>query len=639
MRALPLLLLAACSDSSLFVFGKDKGPSGAPHAPDLGADDGDDADDADDLGDLTESVDEVDQDAAQAASDLASIQEDWSLEDGWRISPALTPDGGGTTVGLMIDASEELPEATLSFQARGIAEDGTPGEWRDTTITWSEGRYRVAMAKLGDLYASAELRISDEQVASLDGLSWSLHVPVDEADGEPSSARAVAPDSGSRDLGSTWSALGVVSRDSWGARAATCSTSDASKYRMAIHHTASLQTSGGSVAERVRQIQAYAMDTRGYCDIPYHFLIGIDGSIYEGRPIDTLGAHTAGNNTGNAGMAAVGCFHDSECPDGGAEPSDAMLYAMSRLVATISQVYTISIDSDHVKGHRDHSGASTACPGSYLYAHLDDIRAQAAGTGTVTSGTSSGFRGVWVGMAATPSGDGYWMVDDYGDVLALGDAGDHGDASALSLAAPVVGIAATPSGSGYWLVAEDGGVFTYGDANFYGSAGSADLSAPVVGMAATPSGHGYWLTGSDGAIYAYGDAEDDGDMAGTTLNGPVVGIAGTPSGEGYWLVADDGGIFSFGDASFYGSMGGTTLSEPMIGMGALPSGKGYWTVAEDGGIFSFGSISFYGSMGSTTLAAPVRGMAVTPTGKGYWMVAEDGGIFSFGDAGYHGNGI
>ena len=37
---------------------------------------------------------------------------------------------------------------------------------------------------------------------------------------------------------------------------------------------------------------------------------------------------------------------------------------------------------------------------------------------------------------------------------------------------PVVGMAATPSGHGYWLVASDGGIFSFGDAPFYGSTGA-----------------------------------------------------------------------------------------------------------------------------------------------------------------------
>ncbi len=59
--------------------------------------------------------------------------------------------------------------------------------------------------------------------------------------------------------------------------------------------------------------------------------------------------------------------------------------------------------------------------------------------------------------------------------------------------APIVGMAATPDGEGYWLVASDGGVFTFGNTQFYGSEGGVPLNAPIVGMAATPDGEGYWL--------------------------------------------------------------------------------------------------------------------------------------------------
>ncbi len=52
---------------------------------------------------------------------------------------------------------------------------------------------------------------------------------------------------------------------------------------------------------------------------------------------------------------------------------------------------------------------------------------------------------------------------------------------------PIVGMAATPDGQGYWLVASDGGVFTFGDATFYGGTGGQHLNQPIVGMA-TPSG-------------------------------------------------------------------------------------------------------------------------------------------------------
>ena len=206
-----------------------------------------------------------------------------------------------------------------------------------------------------------------------------------------------------------------------------------------------------------------------------------------------------------------------------------------------------------------------------------------------------------------------------------------------SMAAPVVGIASTPTGNGYWLVGSDGGIFTFGDAGFYGSMGGKAMNAPVVGIAPTTSGHGYWLVGRDGGIFSFGDVPYRGSMGGQTLAAPIVGIASTPT-NGYWLAGRDGGIFSFG-APFYGSMGGKSMNAPVVGIASTPTGKGYRLVGADGGIFDFGDAAFYGSTSAIHLAAPVVGIATAPGGRGYWLVGADSGIFSFGpDAPFLGTG-
>ena len=174
-----------------------------------------------------------------------------------------------------------------------------------------------------------------------------------------------------------------------------------------------------------------------------------------------------------------------------------------------------------------------------------------------------------------------------GQCSCFGDAGFFGSTGAVRLNRPIVGMAATPSGRGYWLVAADGGVFAFGDAGFYGSTGGVHLDQPIVGVAATPSGRGYWLVAADGGVFAFGDAGFYGSTGGMRLDEPVVGMAATPSGRGYWLVASDGGVFTFGDAGFYGSTGGVRLNRADgVGMAATPSGRGYWFVGADGGVFS-----------------------------------------------------
>ena len=249
-------------------------------------------------------------------------------------------------------------------------------------------------------------------------------------------------------------------------------------------------------------------------------------------------------------------------------------------------------------------------------------------------------------------------------VALASDATFHGSLGATTLNRPIVGMASTPSGDGYWLVASDGGVFTFGDATFYGSTGALHLVAPIVGMASTPTGRGYWLVASDGGVFRFGDAAFFGS-AGAQRHAPTVAVVPTKAGDGYWLVDEDGSIWSFGaapgvlgpsglrivdatratdrglwlvtasgviaptgDASQLGDLRGKPLNRPVVGLASTPTRRGYWLVASDGGIFSFGDAVFYGSTGAIRLNQPIVGMAPSP-GTGYWFVASDGGIFTF----------
>ena len=45
---------------------------------------------------------------------------------------------------------------------------------------------------------------------------------------------------------------------------------------------------------------------RGFNDIGYHYLIHIDGTIEEGRPINKQGAHCSKQNKGSIGLCYVG---------------------------------------------------------------------------------------------------------------------------------------------------------------------------------------------------------------------------------------------------------------------------------------------------------------------------------------------
>jgi hypothetical protein len=249
--------------------------------------------------------------------------------------------------------------------------------------------------------------------------------------------------------------------------------------------------------------------------------------------------------------------------------------------------------------------------------------------GTINWNTDS-FRSI----AATPDGQGYWLVDSDGAVSTHGDAVSYGSMAGKPLASPINHIAATPDGRGYWLVAGDGGVFAFGDAGYFGSMGGHPLNAPVVAMTSTSDGGGYWLVAAGGGVFAFGDAAFHGSMGGLTLNAPVIDIATDSSTGGYWEVALDGGVFAF-DAPFLGSVASIPHVAATTGIDSSPSGAGYRLIGADGGVFAFGDAAFHGSMGGLTLNAPVIGIARDSATGGYWEVAIDGGVFAF-DAAFFG---
>lgn len=296
----------------------------------------------------------------------SAMAREYVPHDGFHVSPVLDAPQGATRVGVLLQV---LGEGSVSVQARGFDVDGTPGAWRALAVTWEEDDQRVGNIDFGfDAYA-AQIRVSDPRRVGM--ITWSAVVPVPEPE-RGAIGGSMAP------LRAELAALGVRDRAAWGARASRCTDGDPSKNRMAIHHT--VTPSSGDPASRLRGIQNYHMDTRGWCDTGYHFLVSIDGTVWEGRPLDFLGAHVGGHNTGNVGISFIGCFHSSDCSDWTPfMPPDAMIDGASAVVGRLSSLYDIALDAEHVKGHRDHPDQGTSCPGDFLHARLGDIRARAGG--------------------------------------------------------------------------------------------------------------------------------------------------------------------------------------------------------------------------------------------------------------------
>ncbi len=141
----------------------------------------------------------------------------------------------------------------------------------------------------------------------------------------------------------------------------------------------------------------------------------------------------------------------------------------------------------------------------------------------------------------------------------------------MRLNRPIVGMAPTPSGNGYWLVASDGGIFSFGDARFFGSTGAIRLAKPITGIAPSRTGNGYWLAASDGGVFSFGDAAYFGAAPERAAAGPrsVLSMVPTRTGAGYWQATASGEVLAFGDAPLLGNP--SSLSQPIVGMAAVPA--------------------------------------------------------------------
>jgi N-acetylmuramoyl-L-alanine amidase len=77
-----------------------------------------------------------------------------------------------------------------------------------------------------------------------------------------------------------------------------------------VHHggTKSYCTTEGECAAIIRSYQKYHIDSHGWNDIGYNFLVGEDGSVYEGRGWAAVGAHAPTYNTRSIGVCIIGDF-------------------------------------------------------------------------------------------------------------------------------------------------------------------------------------------------------------------------------------------------------------------------------------------------------------------------------------------
>jgi N-acetylmuramoyl-L-alanine amidase len=119
--------------------------------------------------------------------------------------------------------------------------------------------------------------------------------------------------------------------------------------KIIIHCTATKEGQAVSVAEVTKWHKA-----KGYNTIGYHYLIGLNGEIWEGRKEGIVGAHTEGYNANSIGICYVGGLDDNS------KPKDTRTAAQKESLLKLVNELKARFPQATIHGHKEF--ANKACP-------------------------------------------------------------------------------------------------------------------------------------------------------------------------------------------------------------------------------------------------------------------------------------
>lgn len=273
----------------------------------------------------------------------------------------------------------EPPTGHAADAARRNLAPGDSLRFRDLTITVREMRVAgagaagavddaVLVLRRGDRHAE---RVVPEGAA----LNWGGHhiavLAVHAREGE---------------LGAGLTEMEVATLASLPPEIAAAGTAGDASYRLRVpheirmitlHHSGSAQPlrPDDDPVKKLRGLQSWGRADRSWWDVPYHYLIDLEGNVYEGRDHRYMGeTNTAYDPHGHLLISVLGNYDLQR-------PTPAQIEAVAQLMAWAVAEFEVPLERIHGHGEL----AETSCPGEHLRAYLDDgtlldgVRARLAG--------------------------------------------------------------------------------------------------------------------------------------------------------------------------------------------------------------------------------------------------------------------
>lgn len=95
---------------------------------------------------------------------------------------------------------------------------------------------------------------------------------------------------------------------------------------------------------------------RGFRTIGYHYLVYLDGSVHEGRPLGEVGAHCTGQNAHSIGICYVGGLDRNSL-----KPKDTRTQAQKISLRKLVENLKKKFPGTTVHGHREFATKSCPC--------------------------------------------------------------------------------------------------------------------------------------------------------------------------------------------------------------------------------------------------------------------------------------
>jgi hypothetical protein len=131
-----------------------------------------------------------------------------------------------------------------------------------------------------------------------------------------------------------------------------------------LHHEGDPQPlrPGDDVVRKLRALQSWGASDRNWWDVPYHYLLDLDGNVYEGRDWHFMGeTNTTYDPEGHFLISVIGNYEKQE-------PTQAQLNSIADLMAWA--VVKFDVPLENIGGHYNY--AETNCPGKNLRKYLED---------------------------------------------------------------------------------------------------------------------------------------------------------------------------------------------------------------------------------------------------------------------------